>query len=347
MRFGYLLSILFTGVLSGCVTYSSYQMDVLRPATITIPPHVKSVMVIDNSYPTLDSVEVDITTNISYVSHIPVVFDSSSSIAMKQLVAELNMRQFFDTVYLAPETLNGKFGYRHKPFSFPQLHTNADSLKVDGVVVFNNYTYHPALNYSHLIENDYFMCNQSVRFVVDWVFVDLIENRVIDQYVHVDTLYWKGVSGDYSYPVIGVPTLTDAIAETAEYMGFYHADRLTPYGENVSRYFYTYGAGYYPEADACVEQNQWAKAEKVWFFIYKNAKGIRKAQLAHNIALAKEVQSQFDDAARWAHHSWQLFSDRSSSQSATAKKEKEYYLELIKRIDDAKKLGLQYGNPVQ
>lgn len=347
MRFGFVISVLLMAALSGCVSYSHFQMEVLRPAALTVPPHIKSVMVVDNSFPILDSVAVDITTNVSYVSYIPEVVDTASSITIKQLVKELNNRQFFDTVHCISQVFNGKNGYRHKPISISQLHTKADSLGVDGVVVLNDYTYKPSLVFSRISENNLFECDQSLSYVINWVFIDLTEKRVIDQFVQIDTLSWKGVMGGYNYPVIGIPTLSEAIAEMAGYMGFYHADHLAPYWENVSRHYYTFGAGFFPEAEMHLKRNQWAEAEKVWYYIYKNSKGIRKAHLAHNIALAKESQSQFEDAARWAHHGLELLQDRSSSQSVRVTAEKNYYLELIKRIDESKKLKLQYGDHVQ
>lgn len=338
---------LLTFALAGCSSYSVYQMEVLRPAEVTIPPQIKSVMVVDNSFPMPDSVEVEITTNSTYTSFVKGSGDSASSLAIRQLVSELNNRHFFDTVYLAPKTMNGKYGYRGKPVNVKELQKLTESKNVDAAIVLNGYNYNPSVRFLPTDVFGQYLCRQSLPFAAEWLFVDVNTGAMVDKHIHADTLNWQGLIDGYYYPVPGIPLLNEGIAEAAGHMAYAQADRIAPYWESISRFYYTSGAGYYPLAAKHVRKNEWVEAEKVWFYIYNHSKGVAKARLAHNIALAKEVEGDFENAARWSYQSWQLFNEKSSWYAFEASQEKKYYLELTKRYADAKKLADQYGTPVQ
>lgn len=341
-------TLLFPLMWWGCVTSVPYQMQVIRPAQITIPPLIKSVMVIDNSFPLTDSVGVNVFMQDTFATQIFFrdVVDSIAMVVNKGLAQELAARRFFDTVHVIPVSFNGPLGFDGKPLMLDRVALLSDSMNVDGAVVLNSYGYEPALKYTHSDIYGFYDCIQSIRFVVEWLFVDARTGISLDRHIQVDTLYWRGSVNGLLYPVDGIPDLAAAIVETGKYMGYYHADRLAPYWEPVVRHYYPRGSGYYPEAQSWVILNKWDEAEKIWFHLYKGSRGAEKARLAMNIALAKEIQGKMEDAARWAYHGWELFLLKKFAHEHDADKAKAYYLDLVKRHADVKKLSQQYGTPL-
>src|SRR5690554_7530466 len=121
---GFLLGVVGLS-LGACATVGSVRMEVLRPAEVSVPPDVLSVVVVDFAYPyRADSVHVmELGDEKATIDTIWVDDFGQKTIAAAG--AELEQRAFFDTVYVHPQALNrppvGRPGLNLSPLQVQQI----------------------------------------------------------------------------------------------------------------------------------------------------------------------------------------------------------------------------------
>ncbi len=329
-------------ILNGCASITPYKMEVLRPATITIPPQIKSVVIINNATPKVDSVEVHIVAGSKFVRYSPEVVDSFGTLAINECQRELARRQFFDTVFI--DTTK-----RHSSFIAESLKTQKQLMEIcqlnhtDAAIILESYDYQPFLEYTQLGENAYTF-NQKVEGKALWTLYSLDADSILSRYVQTDSLFWDNYAFSLTYPVDGIPSLTESFNQIASRLGFFYCDFIAPYWDRVNRFYHSNGSSYFGMATEQVKLNKWDEASKIWFFIYKNGSKLDKAKAAHNIALAKEVLGDFKSAASWAYESMNLYEKLHRVFNVENKeREKLYYIDISKRYFDSKKLSKQIG----
>jgi hypothetical protein len=340
------VSILVLGMLvlimSACNSVKNYHLEILHPAQITIQPEIKTAVLIDNSFPIKDSVKVLVEHKSEQYIH--EVVDTFSTIAIRKLYKTLNDRSFFDSVSWHQKQLNIlPYGYKNKPLQIDTLRKIKAQTNADLAIVLSDYNYTPCLTYSEVIEGlKLYNITLYNKAQLTWSLIDLNSFKIIDVYRQIDSLSWTSQSERLYYPTEGLPSVKESEVSVADYLGFYYANHLTPWWEPKDRNYYS-GGGYYKLADEYVAAKNFAAAEKVWFHYYQSKKKIVKARAAHNIALARELQGDIEGASKWAFESYTLFKSLSVMYQAEIDQANEYYLELCKRLLDAKKLVNQIG----
>jgi hypothetical protein len=343
-RFLYItLSFLVAGVLQSCVSIKNYQMDILVPATVSIPPDIKSVIVIDNAKLPGDSIEIVVSDHKG--QYIKPNTDTIPAIALKQLYETIRQRSFFDTVYLQPITSSLARSQSIGSSNLKKTLTEAkNNHQADAAVVLEEVKLFPKLDYQPFYtETLNYRIDQSFVANFVWVIVDLKHDSVLDVYNQVDTLVWTSYANALAYPVIGLPSFNESVRSVADYFGYYCADRICPNWVRENRYYFAGNGMGWDLANASIAKNDWLNAAKVWFGMYSSSKGAPKARLAHNIALSYEVLGDFEEAVKWSAHSKLLFKPTSSWFVQEKALTDDYYNTILKRALHAKKLAEQLG----
>ena len=332
---------------TGCATYSTIHIDVLKPAKMVIPPDIASVVVVDNAYP------FQYSDTAVHQIHLPGRQYAVDTIWMKNfgpVVAntfadELRHRRFFDSVYVAEKSFNTNLQGRNPihPLSRNTVDSLCQHYKAQGVISLDYYDYGTFINVMDM--PDYYYATLDARSNTYWTFHDGVAGTSFDDHFQRDTIFWESFGSSIVSSVDDLPRIREALSEAAYHAGSRYAAYVAPTWTNEERVFFQRGDPLFFEAANEVARNNWDVAKRIWYKVFETAKGKTKARAAFNIALGQEVSGNFREAAAWAWRSVEQYELLKGLRASSFEKEKaiSYYMELSVRMMDKKKLDEQYG----
>ncbi len=214
-------------LITSCSSVSTLQLDVLRPAQYSVAPEIWSVLIVDNAYPYRnDSMHVMITTKDTLLLD-SLWLDSFSNIVVSEMEAALDLKAFFDSVYLHPIPLN------LPPQGKPHNAVSADSIKL----LLNNYDAQALISLesveyrtqSQLIDlGAFYYVSLDVNANLLWKMYD--ENGyILDVYLQKDSIFWYDYFNDSKKAVEAIPDFKDAVKTIARLTGQNYPLRIVPW----------------------------------------------------------------------------------------------------------------------
>lgn len=160
-----------------------------------------------------------------------------------------------------------------------------------------------------------------------WRVYDLLNRNITHGHLHTDTLSWENTDWIEVVPGNQLP----GVFETAAYAGADAGERfaqiLAPQWQKDSRVLFA------PSTDSELMKayelariGKWADAASIWQKSYKSANARKAAQAAFNLALANEINGNFEVALEWL--------DLAQSKSPTLKHLDEYKGIIAKREEN-------------
>lgn len=325
--------------------YQIVNMEVLKPAVYSVPPHIASIALVNNSYPYRDSV-----AHVALLKDTVIVFDSLMVDAfpdtlLQSLSKELIRRKFFDTVHVdTTRYIKEGHGKPLQLLSAKQVNSICEKYKVQGILEVGAYSHKTTVRVEEVLPYSDFFSTMDLSGIAYWRLYDGTSGQVIHQTVQSDTLFWDGYGATVNKSTMSLPNIKPATLELAGYMGWKYADEIAPYWMPIQRKIFTSGNEYFIGAMEWVSRDNWGEAEKLWGYIYENGKPIEKARAAHNIAFSFEKKGDFPSAVKWAFESYKIYKGILSSMYVLEKNEAmRYYTELSVRKRDFNKLSKQIG----
>jgi hypothetical protein len=167
-----------------------------------------------------------------------------------------------------------------------------------------------------------------------WRIYDFSKKQVFDESVFTDEKGWQGKGNTPQVALRNLPQKRTAINEAGYYSGTMYARRISPTWANVSRKYYTKGTQEFKVARRYVRVNNWDGAKEIWMKYVLDPSPKVGGRASYNMALANEVQGDYQTALEWANKSWLNFGLR---------KGKKYINTLNRRISDKVRLDKQMG----
>ncbi|MCU4165622.1 DUF6340 family protein [Carboxylicivirga caseinilyticus] len=340
----YTLSLILAVLLVACSSTSSIiSYEILRPAKYTVPPEVKSVVLINNSYP-YERKDIHIA-NIDGQSQ---VLDTSLFVGYPDSVLvslrhSLLYKNFFDTVYY--DTIHYKKVLPSNPIeklSEEQIKNICGKYNADAVLALEAYVYGTKLE----LENHPEICFSTlgVYGFNYWRMYDGYTYESIISEMQKDTIYWYGDGYNMDVSLIGFPTLEKANTEFAFYMGDEFSGMMVPEWERIERNLFIKGNSYFVEANEWLGKNNTDEARKLWGYIYEKGKELEKARAAHNIAVTLEREGDINNALIWAFKSYEVYKRMMNSlYKEESEDAKNYYVYLTHRKNEIIRLDEQVG----
>jgi hypothetical protein len=329
-------------LLSSCLTIKSFEMEVLTPASVSIPPHVKSLVIIDNTILPSDSIEIVVSGKRG--QYMKFDSDTLAQIAQATLHKTLTARAFFDTVYMQPKLEYYKNKSIDKAWAAKKsLQQAVADYGADAAIVIDDISVFPSISYEEIVDGAYYHVSQTVAGKFNWVVVDLLNGSVFDLYAQSDSMFWSTYNERLVYPVPGLPRFSSSLFELANRMGYFYSDRISPNWERQVRYYFAGSSGPWELAGVCLSKNDWEQASKIWFGIYSQQRRLSKACAAHNISVAFEMAGDFDEAVKWSFEAQNLMTNFSGSYPLYKEMIDNHYEIILKRSIDARKLTEQVG----
>lgn len=329
-------------MLSGCKTYEIMHYEVLRPAKFSVPPEIKSIVVVDNSYTHKINGIAKVKVDDKVVSHDTVAVDTFASVLISQLKEELLQRFFFDTVYYDTIRYNYDTGKPLKMLDNAEVKEICSEYGAEAVLALGDVKYSSQINLYDIGEGYY--STMDIRGQLFWRLYDNLTNQVIYSNIQYDTIYWEGYGSGMNSSVSSFPSLKKGTVELADYMGRAFGNNIAPHWEHVKRKVYTTGSPLFVSAAEWLNKENRYEAEKIWGYIYEHGTNLEKGRAANNIAVSAEVRGEVKIASEWAYKSYNAYKEVAD---IIGYEEREYvkrfYSELAKRLREMKKLDRQVG----
>lgn len=340
MRRNYTIGLFLCMLVISCKTYKEVHYDVLRPAAYSVPPEIKSLVVVNNSFPfNADNAHIAMVVG-DEVRLDTVQVDSFAAIVISSLRKELAYRQFFDTVYADTVRYNQvDVGRAFKVLRPSEVSSICSKFDADAVLSLEGARYGTNINVLDMGE-EYFS-TMDANGLLFWRLYDRYEKVPLYKTSQVDTIFWSGVGANVNNSVGSFPSLKDATIELGGYLGATFADQLVPFWEPVTRRIYVSGNPLFVNASEWLAKDNRYEAEKIWAYIYEKGSAKEKWRSANNIAVSMEARGELKKAMEWAYQSYQACENAGGIEAVDAAKD--LYVDLVRRYRDEKKLSKQVG----
>lgn len=290
-------------IITACGTYESIEIQVLQPAKVKISPDIYKITLINNA-----NYKKSSFVNIDNKEQYKINYDSvRTNECFNGLYSVLLNSPRYKIANIKPVYLV-KPGYneRYKNIDWPTVNKLCADSDADAAIVLENYQ----VNYSNKIplqyieDQGYYRGTLEIENSTLWKIYIPALNRVEEDYLQKDTLYWDGY-GVYEYQVIEqLPDLNDAIMQSCFDAGVKYGERIAQTWTNVNRYLVYCSNKNFKEAYILANQGKWDEAIELWKkFTYLKRKKLA-AYAAYNIAVACETLDHIDIALEWAAKSY-------------------------------------------
>lgn len=341
-------------LLSSCAAEYNFQIDVLKPAEVSLPGNVKKIIVINHSYiPNYCSIsDLNGKTEAGFDSifsfqHINAFIDylkySPRYEVVKEFSVAKNQNSKFKTLSLqtvdelckkegadAAVILEGCYTSKKlegKPHYDKENSRSTNSEEIlDTVKVSKNNKSSSYNNFS-----DYNLIVENVSY---WQVYSSVTGKIVDSQSikDISNIMAKGydVESAFNYK----RSVWDVLIESSNRAGNEYAHRIAQQWVAEHRLLYNSSAQGFNDAIIFVKNNNWDKAIELWQTSVKSTNLELASKAAYNIAVAYEVKDDLNSAIEWAAKSYFLQNNQASDK----------YIKILEtRMNEKKQIVEQLG----
>ena len=332
---------------SSCSSTSGISMEVLIPAQINLPKHIKKVAVINRSLPAKGEWVSNVLEGFISGESIKADKDASNN-CVQSLVNQLNSSPLLTAVLVTGTKLKGT-GTREWPVAFAW--TTVDSIckatGSDALIALETFDsdikFNTGKNQVKTKINDKdttvieFFTDLKVNVNAGWRIYDNLNKTEVDQNSFMDEKGWSTKGNTPDEAMKKLPAKRDAINGAGLYAGAQYGVRISPTWVNVHRSYFTKGKKQdgFKQAKKFVKIQKWDDAKNIWTNITKteNSKNVGRAY--YNLAVASEVDGDLETAYANAKKAFEVYGNKPARM----------YMNILNiRIKDQEKLKEQLGN---
>lgn len=140
---------------------------------------------------------------------------------------------------------------------------------------------------------------ETVYIFSGWNFYDLKKNKMIYSHIKNDTIKWNQPAQNITKAKKVLPPRIDAVLNAADIAGSNFAEFLSPHWIEVERMYYKSGQIELKKTNEMIKQNRWLEAAEIWKKNSTNKNKKIAAKSMYNMALACEMNGDFDAAIDW------------------------------------------------
>jgi len=328
--------------MSSClVSYENLSIEVLKPATFTLPENIRKIALVSRNLKydndTLQNYQVlnrklikdKIKFNVDSLSQL---------ICMDSLAAKLLTHKNIDSVLVLPVN------------SFPIIRVQkvkldkaewykylANETRADGLIVLDMlssfYSRPKVINstpYANVITYNI------------WSIYDCKKQKIIDHFVKVDTLYWDGIDESGVFKMHRLPEKKEAVLIAAGIAGENYVKRILPTWNMVYRDIMTCNNPIFKKAAKLASQNKWEEASSFWQINKESKRKLYRIISLYNLAVSSEMIGDIDQAIKYTDQAAQTSIGR--FWSVENESVRQYSAVLYQRKNEIDKLKVQYDH---
>lgn len=335
-----ILGFVFLLILNSCVSYEKFSIEVFKPAEVRLTPAVKKIAVISRNLKFVN----DTLQNYQVKNH-RLIKDkiklNTDSLAIKtcldSLSGKLLAQNQFDKVAVLPvNTFPATRVKNIRPAQNEWYKAISEKTGADVLILLDMF--------SCFYSQEDVDSSPAVNVVTSniWSVYSATEQKIIDRFTQVDTLYWDGTDENGRYKKLRIPDKKNAILLAAGVIGENYAKHILPAWAKVDRNFMQSGNPELQKAVKLALDGKWDEAVAIWQ-VYSENKGKRNRVVAlYNLALASEMNGNVDRAIELTDQAAKASSGLFLSPENEAVRK--YSAVLYQRKNEINKLNQQYGS---
>lgn len=305
------IGLLFTVLLlaNSCASNLYFTtLDVLKPAEVSFPLQVKSVIVVDNTLKqphNIGHTNIDIhgkRTNVTTV-----ITDSASIFATTSLKDELKSISFFDKVDYSSVNQNPN-GYYNPALSLTdkKIKSICDLYNVDAVIALNDISVVDTTQQIYTQDGSYY-CFMDAKVKTKWsIYVPQMKTSTV---LFKDSFLWENNGFNLKSVLQNLPKREDALVDACILSGTNSAQRMIPRWEKVDRFFFGSKDKTMTAAMDSIKYQKWEKSIELWEKLAEITKSYKlKYKIYHNIAVTYEILGNLDQAVAYSQKSLKIYS---------------------------------------
>lgn len=330
----YIFTILIIFITSSCRTVSFVNFQVLKPAEVTLPNHVKSFSVVNNSFMQnrYSKLIKKKKTNIDY-KLLNIDTTKVESLTTKYIIKNLNEMLndsplYKNTVLISKNSKAEKLSWDYVSSICKQNNTDAlisleafihyDSVNFDGFYSDYGYVYYTYINF---------------KVTTVWRIYDPYEKEIIYRDIQISDVPFDSYAYSFKESIKEIPSDKVVSEEIANYVANEFFRKISPAWTDCSRMYFT-GSTNMLKAKKSVENNYWKEAAELWQNDLNKQNRRIAGDAAYNMALAFEMEGDIEKALIWAKKSYQQFNNKWAL---------DYIKKLEKRLKEQVKLNKQFA----
>lgn len=300
MRISTLLCIAVLPLLSSCFSLEQVPFTYLQPATVSLPPQIARVAVIDrtglsNHIPTVDPLDSARLSTLVRLAGLPAA-------TVEVLAQEMANRRYFDEVVVCDSVFRVSLSATALPT--PLSPTEVDDLlallRVDMLVSLEDLSLEVRNRIGFLTEHGIYRATTDVTVRPVVSLYASRRSRPLTTLHPTDSIFWETVGSRPEEAARGLIPHEKLLREASDFAGILVMKELTPYPVTSSRLLYSSQSGLWREAFIHVREGNWSKAGLLWDAIYKQGgKPKAQAMAAYNLAVCHEQAGDAVQALSW------------------------------------------------
>lgn len=318
--FGLILMLFITG----CSPVRKLESEVLKPAEIGLPAHIKRVGLLF----------IKPSNNFEYIKGSS--FQEKVLQELKYGIADVtkNTPRFSPENILLLDKTDIPSLRDTDSITWGHVEVITDSLDLDALIIMNRFTLKDSLDaersYVGAQTEYYFVLEISAK--VNWLICVPQGKQILDNYTYKEPYVWEALAYDKGEAIRQLPDYEEAFLEAAYWTGYDYADRILPVWEENDRTFYVRGNKYMRQAAQKAENGNWKEAIRIWKRNLNHYDKELVSRSAFNIAVAMEMLGEIELAMKWA---------RRADEIKPKERAREYYETLKERKEESEKLEQQ------
>ncbi len=333
-----ILAFIFGIYFQSCVPTSNTQLQVVKPAEISVSPQIIKLGIIDRSHPDKKGKTMNVIEGI--VSGEGIYEDKYSvTEAIGGFVSGLSKSQRFTSFQIQGVALtNNGSSYFSPTLDWNLVRELCLKNGVDALVVLEIFDTDKNMRWSNetrtvtkngISQNEILQVVQStITVTTGWRIYDPATQTIVDEYRFSDSKTSTGKGLTNMEAENSLQNSSSVVSSLARSNGERYALHIAPTPIMVNRTYYTGGDLKMKLANDMIKNKNYSDALKLYEQVYENAEKIKvRARAAHNIAMVHEVMGDVDKAIEWAQKAIEM-----------GNKSTKYYLQTLtqRKSDDAK-----------
>lgn len=284
-------------LMSSCTTSRMFTtLDILRPAQVTFPPEINSILIVDNSVAQPSNVGHYNKKLFEEYTSVEQVFDSASIFCTASLRESLEEKGFFKNVHMAKNRTNlTEKPYKITPLTSEAVKSLCAVYQADAILSLDRILHIDKITENIYPDDLHFFSNLDIQMGTVWS-INYPTDKPTTYLQFADSFTWESSNTIRSKAGDKLPSRYNALVDASLLTGTNIADRMIPRWEKEDRYFYNPRNKYMRQAMDSVEVRNWHAAINLWKLAAEKSGYATKYRANYNIAIASEILGDMENA---------------------------------------------------
>jgi hypothetical protein len=306
------------------LTAPTMNFNVIIPALIDVPEHIKVAAMIDRTLVADDAsnvIEGVITGELFGEDKLATQILMDGVHSMLENAVTISLKRTTE-IYPGGSPFSAAFP---EPLSWEEVEALCEKYEADAIVAIEKF------------DSDFIIVpgvNQTATVKAGIRMYDPARKSIIDQYQFSHQESWGSGPLTLESAINGMISKNAAVREVSYEAGVQYGRRLSPSWYRVSRPYFRKSKGddVFAEGARMMEVNDWFAAKEALFHAVENGHRKTKGKAAHNLAVVCEIEGNLEEAKGWAQEAWGKYKN---------KKSKDYLYDLNRRIREMARVDRQ------